>query len=319
MKKTWIVTPILLLTLAGGSYGLYRYLQPEPLAESVLYGNGHIEGTEIKVAAEVAGRVVQIRLIEGETVRSGDTLVRIDDTDLRIRLAQAQAEETALQNEKARLEEDLRTARHHVETAQSDLTRYRELKNKGTISPQRLEQADNAFEEAKGRQTSIDARLTEAEAHIDAARQGIRLIQSQLDKTTIGAPLDGTVLVKAVEQGEYIAPGQTAAVLVDLTRLELTVFIPERDIGKVKLGNPARVMIDAFPLRYFEASVSRIDQRAQFTPREIHMPEERIRMVFGVTLSLSNLDGRLKPGMPADSWILWQDSAAWPDSLVVPN
>jgi len=319
MKKTWIVTPVLLLALAAGSYGLYRYLQPEPLAEGVLYGNGHIEGTEIKVAAEVAGRVVQIRLTEGETVRSGDPLVRIDDTDLRIRLAQGQAEEAALRQEKARIENELRTVLHHVETSQSDLARYRELKNKGTIPPQRLEQAENAFEEAKGRQTSIDARLIETEAHIDAARQGIRLIQSQLDKTIIGAPLDGTVLVKAVEQGEYIAPGQTAAVLVDLTRLELTVFIPERDIGKVKLGNPARVMIDAFPQRYFEASVSRIDQRAQFTPREIHMPEERIRMVFGVTLSLSNLDGRLKPGMPADSWILWQDSAVWPDSLVVPK
>ena len=310
---------MLLLALSAGSYGLYWYLQPEPLAESVLYGNGHIEGTEIKVAAEVAGRVLQIQMTEGEAVRSGYPLVRIDDTDFRIRLAQARAEETALQNEKTRLLEELRTVRHHVETAQNDVARYRELKNKGTIPPQRLEQAENAFEEAKGRQSSIDARLTETEAHIDAATQGIRLIQSQLDKTTIGAPIDGTVLVKAVEQGEYIAPGQTAAVLVDLTRLELTVFIPERDIGKVKLGNPARVMIDAFPLRYFDASVSRIDQSAQFTPREIHMPEERVRMVFGVTLSLLNLDGLLKPGMPADSWILWKESVDWPDSLVVPK
>jgi len=126
------------------------------------------------------------------------------------------------------------------------------------------------------------------------------------------------VLVKAIEPGELVQPGQTLALLVDLTNLELTVYIPENELGKIKLGDPARVRVDAFPERYFEARIKRIDQRAQFTPREVHMPEERVRMVFGVTLAIANPDGVLKPGMPADAWIRWQPDLAWPEPLWIP-
>lgn len=317
MRRTWLWTPALLVVLAAASYGLFRYLSPVPLPAGLLYGNGHIEGTEVRVAGEVAGRIVESRLVEGQLVAKGDLLARIDDQDLRIRLAQATAEQEALQQEKERLGVELQTARHHVETAQSDLRRYEELENRGTISPQRLDQAENAFREAEGRVASLQGLLAETEARLESARQNALFVQMQLQKTEIKAPIDGTILVKAIEVGEFLSPGQTAVVLVDLTQVELKLFIPEKDIGKVKLGDPAKVRTDAFPTQYADATVARIDQRAQFTPRDIHMPEERVRMVFGVTLILDNLRGELKPGMPADAWIRWQESAAWPERLVV--
>lgn len=124
---------------------------------------------------------------------------------------------------------------------------------------------------------------------------------------------------KAIEAGELATPGRAVAVLVDLSRLELKVFIPEGEIGKVKLGDAARIKVDAFPERHFEATVSRVDPRAQFTPRDVHLPQERVRMVFGVTLALDNPQGWLKPGMPADAWIRWRDEATWPQRLVVPR
>ena len=141
------------------------------------------------------------------------------------------------------------------------------------------------------------------------------LADNRIGKTRITAPLNGTVLVKGVEKGEFLQAGQTVAVLADLSRMELKVYIPEKAIGKVKLGDPARLRVDAFPDRLFKAVIARVDQQAQFTPRDIHMPEERVRMVFGVTLSVDNADGVLKPGMPADAWILWEAGAAWPDEL----
>jgi HlyD family secretion protein len=109
------------------------------------------------------------------------------------------------------------------------------------------------------------------------------------------------------------------AVLVDLAQLELRIFVPEPGIGKVQLGAPARVKVDAFPDRTFAARVARIDQQAQSTPRDIHMPEERMRLVFGVTLALANPESVLKPGMPADAWMLADPAAAWPERLVVPR
>lgn len=317
MNRAWLWTPALLILLAAGSYGVFRYMQPEPLPAGLLYGNGHIEGTEVRIAVEVAGRITESRLVEGRAVAQGDLLVRLDDRDFRIRLAQTEAEQLALERESGRLEEEHRTARHHANTSDSDLQRYRDLQQRGTASPQRLEQAENAAQEARGRVTSLQSRLAETDARLEAARQNVRFIQTQIDKTEIRAPIGGTILVKAIESGEFATVGQTVAVLVDLARLELKLFVPEKDIGKIKLGDPARVRTDAFPGRTADATVARVDQRAQFTPRDIHMPEERVRMVFGVTLVLANPRGELKPGMPADAWIRWQETAPWPERLVV--
>lgn len=319
MRKSWLWTPAVLLLLAAGSYAFYLYFTPEPLPEMVLYGNGRIEGTEVRVSAEVPGRVVESTLVEGTTVDAGDLLARLDDTELRLELARARAEAAAVELERQQVAEELRAWRHHRETAEADLARARELRQRDTIPEARLEQAENAAQEARARVGALDAQLSAIRARREAAETVAALVEAQLDKTRIHAPIDATVLVKAVEEGEFVQPGRVVAVLVDLDRVELRVFLPQREIGKVRLGDPARVRVDAFPERDFEARLARVDQRAQFTPRDVHMPEERVTQVFGVTLALANPDGLLKPGMVADAWILWQDGADWPERLTVPR
>src|SRR5918994_7428730 len=123
MRKSWLWTPAVLLLLAAGSYALYIYFRPEPLPEMVLYGNGRIEGTEVRVSAEVPGRVVESTLVEGMTVGAGDLLVHLDDTEVRLELARARAEVAALELERQQLAEELRAWRHHRETADADLAR----------------------------------------------------------------------------------------------------------------------------------------------------------------------------------------------------
>ena len=319
MRKSWLWTPAVLLLLAAGSYALYLYLRPEPLPETVLYGNGRIEGTEVRISGEVPGRVVESTLVEGTTVGAGDLLVRLDDTELRLELARARAEAAAVELERQQVAEELRAWRHHRETAEADLARARDLRQRDTIPEARLEQAEDAAQEARARVGALDAQLSAIRARREAAETVAALVEAQLDKTRIHAPIDATVLVKAVEEGEFVQPGRVVAVLVDLDRVELRVFLPQREIGKVRLGDPARVRVDAFPERDFEARLARVDQRAQFTPRDVHMPEERVTQVFGVTLALADPDGLLKPGMAADAWILWQAEADWPERLVVPR
>lgn len=319
MKRAWIATPLFLALLAAVSYALFLYLTPLPLPEGLLYGNGHIEGTEVRVASEVTGRVLDSRLVEGKSVAAGDVLVRVDDSDLRIQLKQSLAEKTDLDQLRTSQEAQLVPYRHHLSTAQADFVRYRSLKDTGASSQQRLEQAENAFQEAQRQVTALEGQISTTEALLDAVRQRIDLAQSQVGKTEIKAPISGVILVKAIEAGEFAAPGKVVAVLVDLRSLELKVFIPEADIGKIRLGAAARVKTSAFPDRFYEARVSRVDQQAQFTPRDIHMPEERVRMVFGVTLELANPTGELKPGTPADAWIRWNDGVAWPSNLIVPR
>lgn len=319
MRGTWLWTALALVLVAGGSYALFSYLQPEPLPEQLIYGNGRVEGTEIRVPAEVGGRVSESRLVEGKAIERGEVLLKLDATDLRLRLAQANSEIDALGQERERVERDLELARHHLATAEAELARNRQLAESGTLPERRLEQAQDAFAEARARVAALEAGVATAEAHVVAARRGLDLVQREIGKTTIAAPIGGTVLAKLVEEGEFVRPGEPIAVLVDLSEAEVRIFVPGREIGRIQLGNPARVRVDGFPERLFEARVARVDQQAQFTPRDIHMPEERVRTVFGVTLALDNPEGLLKPGMPVDSWILWRPEAGWPQRLLVPQ
>lgn len=317
--KGWVWTAVGIVLVAGISYVAFEALRPPGLPVGVLYGNGHIEGTEVAVSAEVGGRVIESRLEEGKTVDAGDLLVRLDDSDLQASLAQAQAEMEALEQTQVRLEVELETWRHHQTSAREELERFRSLRASGTITPQQLNEAEDRFRETQGRVLGLEAQQRETAARLEAARQRLQLLRLQTARTSIHAPVSGTILTRAIEVGELAGQGRVVAVLVDLTRLELRVYIPERDIGKIGLGDQARVRVDAFPDRYFEAGIRRIDQQAQFTPRDIHLPEERVRMVFGVTLSLDNPEGTLKPGMPADAWIRWDAEQPWPERLVVPQ
>jgi HlyD family secretion protein len=319
MRKTWLWTLIGMIALAAVSYALFLWLLPPALPEGFLYGNGRIEATEVTVSAEVGARVLESNLVEGRTVQANDLLVRLDETDLKTRRKQAEANATAAQRAEAQVARQLDTARHHAQTADADLARYRKLRETGDVSAQMLDRAENQQREARGQVETLAARLAQAAASREAASREVELLRSQTGKTAIRAPSAGTILTKGIEAGELAAPGRTIAVIADLARIEIKIYVPESEIGKIKLNDPARVRVDAFPQRYFEARVARVDQRAQFTPKDVHMPDERARLVFGATLTVDNKEGYLKPGMPADAWVRWKPEAPWPSILAVPR
>ena len=319
MRKTWLWTLIGMLALAGISYAVFLWLSPPALPEGLLYGNGRIEATEVTVSAEVGGRVLESRLVEGRTVKKGDVLVRLDEIDLQTRLAQAEANAAAAQRAQTQVERQRVTARHHVQTADAELARYRTLRDTGYVSPQMLDRVENQQREARGQVETLAAQQAQAAASREAAQREVDLLRSQAGKAVIRAPDAGTVLNKGIEAGEFAAPGRPIAVLADLTRIELKIYVPESEIGKIKLNDPARVRVDAFPQRSFDARVARVEPRAQFTPKDVHMPDERARLVFGVVLAVDNPEGYLKPGMPADAWVRWQAGTPWPQRLTVPR
>lgn len=319
MTSKWILTPIVLALIAAASYAVVIALRPPELPEGIVYGNGHIEGTEVRVSAEVPGRVLSTTMEAGQVVEQGTVIATLDDADLRKQLARAEAEVRAVEQQRARTERELETWRHHLSTAEANLERIQGLRDEDIVPQQQLDAAEDRHREAQGRVEGLEAGLAEIAAQHEAAQSTAELLEVQLEKTTVEAPLTATVLVKAIEEGEYVMPGQPVAVLVDLRKMKLKVYIPEQEAGKVTLGNPARVRVDAFPDRYFEARITQIDQEAQFTPKDIHVPAERTRMVFGVELSLDNPERVLKPGMPADAWIRWQQDVPWPDTLSVPE
>lgn len=125
-------------------------------------------------------------------------------------------------------------------------------------------------------------------------------MQAQLADTRIVAPSASTVIARMAEPGELVAAGRPVATLIDLGSLYVRVYVPEREVGRLRLGSPATVTVDAYPRQHFAGEVSEVAAQAEFTPKEVHMKDEREKLVFAVKVRLSNPDGLLKPGMPAD-------------------
>lgn len=163
--------------------------------------------------------------------------------------------------------------------------------------------------------TQVRALLDAVRSRREAAQANRDAVIADLKDTRVYVPSSGTIITKLVEEGEVVSPGAPLAVLVDLSRLHLKVYLPESEIGEVRIGDPARVYVDAFPGRFFEAEVTEVSQQAEFTPRDIHMKDERVRLVFGVKLGLKSPEGYLKPGMPADARIRWKGDSPWGDGL----
>lgn len=319
MKRAWLWTLVAVLAIAALSYAAFVILRPAAMPPGFQYGSGHIEGTQVKLAAEVGGRILQQSLAEGSRVTRGQRLVVVDPELGRDMLRASQGELDALRGARAALDAQIATWSHHAETARQQAGRVRRLVDAKVASLRDLDQATDAARQADGQLGQLRSQRQALDGQIAAAQARASSAETQLDRTEVLAPLDATVLVRAAETGEVIQAGQPLAVLVDLTRLKLKVYVPSDRLGAIRLGQPARVRVDSYPDRFFDARVARIDDYAQFTPRDIHLPEERTQMVYGVELALGNPEGVLKPGMPADVWIRIDDTVPWPTQLPVPR
>ena len=126
-----------------------------------------------------------------------------------------------------------------------------------------------------------------------------QLLSLQLEKYTLRAPLDGRVLRRAVQPGEVALPGAGLLTIADLARLEVTLYLLQRDLGRVRTGAPVLVEAEALPGETFAGEVASVADKAEFTPRNVQTPQDRLNLVFAVKVRLANPDGRLKPGMSA--------------------
>lgn len=145
--------------------------------------------------------------------------------------------------------------------------------------------------------------LAAAQAQLVQAQAALRSAEIQLGYATIASPIDGIVLTKNVQEGEVVAAGAAIYTLVNPGDMWLRVFIPEDQIGRVRLGQRAQIAVDTFPGRTFPARVAEVRTQAEFTPGNVQTKEDRVKLVFGVKLQLDNRYGDLKPGMPADATI----------------
>ena len=151
---------------------------------------------------------------------------------------------------------------------------------------------------------ATEEEVVAAEARVEQAQAALESVEVQIDKMTLRAPRGGVVLERLVNLGEIAPPNYSLLTLADLDMVTLTVYVPEDQLGLVKVGQEVRVTVDSYPERTFNGEVGRIATRAEFTPKNVQTKEERVTTVFAVDIKIPNQDHALKPGMPADAEIL---------------
>ena len=382
---------LFLAVLGGAAFLLWRlFFAGATQPENVITLSGRIEGDPAAVAAKLSGRILEIRVREGDTVNAGDVIALLDDEQIRARETQAQASVTdaearaeAARAQIAVLQEQLRQsellteqartdaqgrvhqAENEVVAAEAELAKQEaasriaafdreaytrlaatgavpERKGKEAVSTaeqqnaavaaarRRVESARGALLIAKATLTNPGIRASQAGANrkqiaqqqkevasanakIEQARAQLSEAQANRKDLEITAPFSGTVATRTAEPGEVVAAGTAIITLLDLSKVYLRGFIPEGDIGKVKLDQPARVYLDSKPNQPLDAIVTRIDPEMTFTPENTYFRDERVKQVVGVKLQLKSGTGFAKPGMPADGEILVQGNT-WPSN-----
>ncbi len=282
---------------------------------------GHVEATDVHVAAKVGGRLQRFTLQEGDTVRDGQPLAEIDTTDSRLAQRQAQADRGQAAAELdlrlagsrpediAELAAQASAAQADLEGAQKDLDRMQALLDRGSgtaksrddaltrrdMATARLRAAREAL--ARARHGSRPQEIAEARAKVAAADARVATMAQQIDDATVVSPLSGVATEKVAQQGELLQAGSPLCVVTDLANAWLTVFVTETDLGRLRLGEPAAVVTDAGQRR--DGHVTYISSEAEFTPKNVQTRDERVKLVFKVKVGLDNRDGLFKPGMPA--------------------
>ncbi len=270
MKKRLLIGTAILLVVVVAAVFLRRTTNGKD--QGIIEASGNVEVTEVNVAFKVPGRIVSLLTDEGRTVVKGDKLAVLDNAESASQVSQNKA--------------NLRNAEAQLEKAKKDLERYEILFKKEAISSQQLDSA----------RTGYDVALAQSQQ----AAAAVRMSEVRMNDTVIYAPASGVVLRKNIEAGETVQAGVPIFTIGNLTEPWIKVYIKENSLGMVKLGQKAVITIDSYPGKAYEGTTTYISSEAEFTPKNVQTQEERVKLVFGVKISVKNEHFELKPGMPAD-------------------
>lgn len=324
VKKAVLVGVVIAVAIAAILY-LRRGSSSGP--EGVLRISGNIELTEVQVSFQVPGRVTQRLVDEGALVRQGDLVARLDAAELSQALEAARGEEAAAaaalaelkagsrREEVAQGEALLARAEAEAKRVATDYQRDKVLFGKEVIPKRELDAAQAASDSAAAavrerrealallRKGPRREQIEQAQARLAAARARVASAQERLDWATLRAPIGGVVLSKSIEPGEQVAAGTPVVTLGDTSQCWLKGYIPENQLGRVKLGQAVRVTTDSHPGKVYPGQVSFISSEAEFTPKSVQTEKERVKLVYRIKVTLANPGLELKPGMPADAEI----------------
>jgi HlyD family secretion protein len=311
---------IIALSIAAGSVACGA--RPDP---SLVHLNGRLEAPLVDLAPKVSGRVVRVCVKEGDRVKAGDLLIQLDlgDTALAVerdrhgvQSARARLQDLAVGSRRAEIaaaEAEVADRRAAVDLAARELQRQTFLLSRQVAAPRDHDRASTDLDRAKAALQVSEEQLAlaregfrrwqteQARSEVDRARAQLRQSEVVARESEIRAPSDGIVMHRMVEPGQLLAAGQSGMTIALANRLYVRTFVPETQLGRVKLGQTAQVTVDAHPGQTFTATVTEISPDPEFTPKPVETRNERVNLVYAAKVDLSlGWRAPLVLGQPAD-------------------
>jgi HlyD family secretion protein len=322
-RRRWGLPLLLLALLAGGLLGgLYWWLSSGTgLPAGIAWANGRIEADEIDIDTKFAGRIAEILADEGDVVKAGQVVARMDVRDLQASLAKAEAQVLQALQAVASATADLGQAKSQLKLAQLQLERSRTLFERGYATREVLDQRQSQVDATSAAAESAAARIRQAQHALDAARQDAALVEVDIADNILVAPRDGRIQYRLANTGEVLAAGGKVFTMLDTAYVYMDVFLPTAEAGRVVLGDEARIVLDALPNLPIPAKVTSLATQAQFTPKTVETKSERDKLMFRVRVRvdpelLHRHAAEVRTGLPGVAYIRLDPRTPWPATLM---
>ncbi|OPH81405.1 HlyD family secretion protein [Nitrobacter vulgaris] len=311
-----------LVAVAGGGYAAWIKFRLVELPAGFAKSNGRLEAERIDIATKFPGRVKEVLVAEGDTVKAGQVLAKIDTAELEAQLREADAAARQSEQQLDQAIALLAQRKSELVLTTQEFERSETLGAKGYTPQEKVDQRRAAMMTAQSAVNSATAGIGLAKAAIEAAVARAERIKENLKDYVLTAPRDGRVQYRLALPGEVLGAGGKVLTLLDMKDVYMTIFLPTKDAGQLELGAEARIVPDALPQYVAPATVSFVASDAQFTPKYVETKSEREKLTFRVKVKvpediLKRYASRVKAGITGVAYVKLVRDAVWPTSLQV--
>ncbi len=306
---------LLILLLAAGGFGYWKSLQ-DRLPEGLSMGNGRLEATEVQIASKIPGRLAEVRVNEGDKVLQGQLLARMDTRTLEAQRNQAEAEVLRARENLSAAEANVQLRQSEQLLANQELKRSQELFRRGFASQQLIDQQQARLTTGNAAVLAAQAQVAAVKAAIGAAQAQVAQLTSEIDDSSLRAPIDGIIQLRLAEPGEVLGAGGRVLLLIDPNDQYMNLYLPASVTGRLTVGDESRILLDALSNQPLPAKISFVAAKSQFTPKEVETRDERQKLVFRVKVRLTQPAAvpQAKPGMPGAGYVRTAP-VDWPANL----
>ncbi|MDP3311774.1 HlyD family secretion protein [Lutibacter sp.] len=266
-------------------------------------GYGNFEAIETTISAESNGKLILFTVEEGKTLKKGEQIGLIDTIQLSLKKEQLLVSKNTITSKSKGVLSQISVLKAQLKSAIISKTRIQNLIKENAGTQQQLDDIDGKIDVLNNQIRSVEIQNSPVVNELKSIDIQIQQIEDQLQKSNIINPVNGTILVKYAEPNEITSFGKPLYKIADLSTLQVRVYVSEKQLSSIKIGEEVTVKIDATEaMKSYTGTISWISSEAEFTPKIIQTKEERVNLVYAVKIDVKN-DGSLKIGMPAEMWI----------------